>query len=47
MTVRLPQLGGYLGNKNKHPPENIVIWPGLRRLNERHAGWELAAGRCG
>lgn len=46
-TIKLAQLGGYMGNKNKHPPGNIVIWRGLRRLNEIHTGWELAAERCG
>lgn len=46
-TIKLAQLGGYTGNKNKHPPGNIVIWRGLRRLNEIRTGWEIAAGRCG
>lgn len=46
-TIKLAQLGGYMGNKKKHPPGNIVIWRGLRRLNEIHTGWELAAERCG
>ena len=46
-TIKLAQLGGYMGNKSKHPPGNIVIWRGLRRLNEIHTGWELAAERCG
>lgn len=46
-TIKLAQLGGYMGNKNKHPPGNIVIWRGLRRLNEIHTGWELAVERCG
>lgn len=36
-----------MGNKNKTPPGNIVIWRGLRRLNETLAGWEMAAERCG
>jgi len=46
-TIKLAQLGGYIGNKNKHPPGNIVIWRGLRRLNEIQTGWEIATGRCG
>lgn len=46
-TIKLAQLGGYTGNKNKHPPGNIVIWHGLRRLNEILIGWELATERCG
>lgn len=46
-TIKLAQLGGYTGNKNKHPPGNIVIWRGLRRLNEILIGWELATERCG
>jgi hypothetical protein len=46
-TIKLAQLGGYTGNKNKHPPGNIVIWRGLRRLNEIQIGWELATERCG
>lgn len=46
-TIKLAQLGGYMGNKNKHPPGNIVIWRGLRRLNEIHTGWKLAGERCG
>ncbi|WP_246236140.1 IS4/Tn5 family transposase DNA-binding protein [Acerihabitans arboris] len=36
-----------MGNKNKHPPGNIVIWRGLRRLNEIQTGWEMATRRCG
>lgn len=27
-TIKLAQLGGYMGNKNRHPPGNIVIWRG-------------------
>lgn len=46
-TIKLAQLGGYTGNKNKYPPGNIVIWRGLRRLNEIQIGWEIATGRCG
>lgn len=46
-TIKLARLGGYTGNKNKHPPGNIVIWRGLRRLNEIQTGWEIATGRCG
>ncbi|WP_213992278.1 hypothetical protein [Sodalis sp. dw_96] len=46
-TIKLAQLGGYMGNKNKHPPGNIVIWRGLRRLNEIQTGWEMATGSCG
>ncbi|NDL66088.1 IS4 family transposase [Acerihabitans arboris] len=46
-TIKLAQLGGYMGNKNKHPPGNIVIWRGLRRLNEIQTGWEMVTGRCG
>ncbi|GAJ65298.1 hypothetical protein JFPO14_contig00017-0001 [Edwardsiella piscicida] len=46
-TIKLAQLGGYTGNKNKYPPGNIVIWHGLRRLNEIQIGWEIATGRCG
>ncbi|EBM2190928.1 hypothetical protein DWD10_12185 [Salmonella enterica] len=46
-TIKLAQLGGYTGNKNKYPPGNIVIWRGLRRLNEIQMGWEIATGRCG
>lgn len=46
-TIKLARLGGYMGNKNKNPPGNIVIWRGLRRLNEILVGWEIAAERCG
>ncbi|WP_447878782.1 IS4 family transposase [Serratia fonticola] len=46
-TIKLAQLGGYMGDKNKHPPGNIVIWRGLRRLNEIQTGWEMATERCG
>jgi len=46
-TIKLARLGGYTGNKNKHPPGNIVIWRGLRRLNEIQTGWEIATGKCG
>ena len=46
-TIKLAHLGGYMGNKNKYTPGNIVIWRGLRRLNEIQTGWEVATGRCG
>lgn len=27
--IKLVQLGGYMGNKSKHSPGNIIIWRGL------------------
>jgi len=38
----LAQLGGYLSRKNDLPPGIIVIWRGIRRLNELTQGYELA-----
>jgi len=38
----LAQLGGYLSRKNDRPPGIIVIWRGIRRLNELTRGYELA-----
>lgn len=46
-TIKLARLGGYMGNKNRQPPGNIVIWRGLRRLNEILVGWEMATEKCG
>jgi hypothetical protein len=46
-TIKLAQLGAYMGDKNKHPPGNIVIWRGLQRLNEIQTGWEIATRKCG
>lgn len=36
---KVAKLGGYLARKNDPPPGNIVIWSGLRKLNELHAGF--------
>ncbi|EBJ5114188.1 hypothetical protein DV589_22630 [Salmonella enterica] len=41
-TIKLAQLSGYTGNKNKYPLGNIVIWHRLRRLNKIKIGWGIA-----
>ena len=41
---KVAKLGGYLARKNDSPPGNMVIWRGLRKLNDLHAGF-LAAGQ--
>lgn len=38
----LARLGGYLNRKTDPPPGIIVIWRGLRRLNELRKGYEMA-----
>lgn len=39
---KVAKLGGYLARRNDAPPGNIVIWRGLRKLHDLHAGF-LAA----
>lgn len=39
---KVAQLGGYLARKHDAPPGNIVIWRGLHKLHDLHAGF-LAA----
>lgn len=38
----IAKLGGYLGRKNDWPPGNIVIWRGIRRLNDICIGYKLS-----
>jgi hypothetical protein len=42
--IHLAKLGGYLGRAGDSPPGNMVIWRGLRRLNDLRDGFELNCG---